>query len=264
MERSIEVPAFLDEMPHVIHAEWIKIRTQRSVWWTLAGLTVPTLALVLGMALTASPVASSPGVDRTGILLAPVVTTMLLMQIGMAVVGALFVSNEFNHGMIRSSLMMAPRRLRFLSAKLVVIGCFGFVLGVLFAVVSVVLSAMFNDAIGTVGALLDLDLLRAVLGAGLYLGTLGVFATSVAILMRHTAGVVLTMIGVVYVVPLIVFPLLPVLTTAGEFWPTLIGLTVMLPDDVAVVGPWLGWAVFAAETAVLAMLSAAVFSRRDA
>ncbi|KOX11987.1 hypothetical protein ADK67_47790 [Saccharothrix sp. NRRL B-16348] len=249
------MPALRDEMPRLIHAEWVKLRTQRSVWWTLAGFTVPTAALVIGMAQTTANVPA--GGDS---LLAPIVTTMLLMQIGVAVIGALFVSNEYNHGMIRTSFTMAPRRLRFLGAKLTVMTALGLALGLASASISVVLSTAFGGGSGSV----DATVLRAVLGAGCYLGTLGAFATATAMLLRHTAGVVLTMIGVVYVLPLVVFPLVPALATAGEFWPTVIGLSVVLPDGVSKVEPWLGWVVFAVQTAALAALSAAVVNRRDA
>ncbi|MBB5955285.1 ABC-2 type transport system permease protein [Saccharothrix tamanrassetensis] len=249
----------------MVHAEWIKIRTQRAVWWTLVGCTVPTMALVVGLALAGGPATASATGGPVGALLAPVATALVLTQIGVAVIGALFASNEFSHGMIRSSLLMAPRRLRFLAAKLAVIGGFGFVLGVVLASTAVVLTAGFHRDAELFGLLPDAAVVRAVLGSGLYLGTLGVFGTAVAVLMRHTAGVVLTMVAVVYVLPLIVFPLVSgPASTLGEYWPTVIGLSVVLPEGVSDVDPWLGWAVFAVQTAVVVVVSAAVFNRRDA
>ncbi|GAA3847197.1 hypothetical protein GCM10022243_11620 [Saccharothrix violaceirubra] len=248
----------MPEAHRVVRAELVKIRTRRSVKWTLAAFLLPALALTWGLA-----EADGAALSQTpeGRLIVPIVTAVLLVQGAVAVVAVVGTAGEYTHGGIRGSLLMAPRRFQLAGAKFVAIAVVGFVVGVVVAVAaSALTTGVLDDRVEA-----GWSLVRAVFGAGAYLAVLGVFATALALLIRNTAMSVPAVIGVVYVVPLVVLPLVPGLVdTVGELWPTLIGLSALAPPEAAEVAPWLGFTVFVAETALVVVPAVLVFDRRDA
>lgn len=105
-------------------------------------------------------------------------------------------------GTIRASLLAVPRRLPMLAAKGVVFALLVLIVGELAAFGSFFAgSAMLHGHAPM--ALGDPGVTRAVLGAGLYLAVLGLFAMAIGALLRHTAAGISTAIGVVFVLPII-------------------------------------------------------------
>ena len=110
-------------------------------------------------------------------------------------------------------------------------------------------------------------MLRATIGGILYLIVLGLFAMAIGGLIRHTAGAIATVIGLVLVVP----PLIGLIpgTIAHHihgYFPTvagqLVGQTIQESGDV--LSPWQGFGVFCLWTAVLLAGCAVLLTRRDA
>ena len=87
---------------HVARMEWIKLRSLRSTWWTLA----ITAAGAVAMAVVIGVNTMSKSADLTNNVLAGVVPGMLLI----GVLGVLTVTSEYTSGMIRATLAAAPRR----------------------------------------------------------------------------------------------------------------------------------------------------------
>ncbi len=89
--------------------------------------------------------------------------------------------------------------------------------------------------------------LRAVVGAGLYLAVLGLLALGLATIIRHTAGAISAFVGVVLVLPLIVEALPADLSNAvARYLPANIGLVMFstqgVPDRVvSAFSPWTGF-----------------------
>ena len=122
-------------LPRVIHSEWTKLWTLRSTRWSLllafvaqAGLG-PLIALIemarwshltLQDRLTINPIDHSLGGWH-------------LAQLAVAILGVMTITGEYHTGMIRSSLMAAPKRLPVLWAKLLVFSAVVFVLMVIAA-----------------------------------------------------------------------------------------------------------------------------------
>ena len=116
--------------------------------------------------------------------------------------GVLVITTEYSTGVIRSSLLAVPKRLPMLAAKVAVFAILIVILGEIVAFTCFFLgSAILHSKVPV--TLSDQNVLRAVLGAGLYLAVLGVFALAVGSLIRHTAAGITTVIGIVLVLPIL-------------------------------------------------------------
>jgi ABC-type transport system involved in multi-copper enzyme maturation permease subunit len=108
---------------------------------------------------------------------------------------------------------------------------------------------------------------RAVIGAGLYLTVLGQFALAVGALIRHTAGAITTVIGIVLIVPILA-GLLPGSWGAhvNAYLPEQAGslITQANAQVGALLSPWQGFAVCCAWTVLLLAAAAWLLQRRDA
>src|SRR5258708_39688753 len=99
---------------HVARMEWIKLRTLRSTWWTLA-ITVGGAA---AMAVVIGANTRNGAGDLTNNALAGVVPGLLLT----GVLGVLMMTGEYTSGMIRATLAAVPGRPLVLAAKAAVVG----------------------------------------------------------------------------------------------------------------------------------------------
>ena len=108
---------------------------------------------------------------------------------------------------------------------------------------------------------------RAVVGSGLYLTVLGLFALAIGGLIRHTAGAITAVIGMV----LVIFPLAGLLP---DSWgahvhadlPTVAGqlITQDKPTAGQLLSAWQGFGVFCAWTVLLLAAAIVLLQRRDA
>lgn len=253
-------------------AEWTKIRSVRSTAWTLILFVVLTVGLTAG--LTALIVGSWNGpraAPRDARIVLDPVSFILgagigLGQLTICVLGVLVITTEYSTGVIRASLLAVPRRLPMFAAKLTV---FAVLLGVLAEIVSFgsffAGSALLHSKVAV--SLGDHNVLRAVVGAGLYLTVLGLFAVGIGGLIRHTAGAIATVIGAVLVVPILT-SLLPDSWGAhvNAYLPEQAGSVVFgaRPEADQLLSAWQGFGVFCLWTLVLLALSAWLLRRRDA
>jgi ABC-type transport system involved in multi-copper enzyme maturation permease subunit len=112
----------------------------------------------------------------------------------------------------------------------------------------------------------DPGVLRAIIGVGLYIAVLGVFAIAIGTLVRHTAGAITGIIGFVLVLSPLAL-LLPGKVGAyiHAYLPTVAGqqiaTTVQAPGEL--LGPWQGFGVFCLWTAALMLTADVALRRRD-
>ena len=193
---------------HLMLAEWTKIRSVRSTVWTLLLFVVITIGLTALLSwLTVSNWTGPRAPGRDARILADPVGFIFgagigLGQLTICVLGVLLMSTEYSTGVIRASLLAVPKRLPMLAAKLAVFGVLMLVLAELVAFGSFFVGSTLRHSKVAV-ALSDSGVLRATIGAGLYLTVLGLFAVGVGALLRHTAGAISTVIGIVLVVPIL-------------------------------------------------------------
>ncbi|MBB3082741.1 ABC transporter permease subunit [Geodermatophilus sabuli] len=248
-----------------VRAEWIKTWTVRSTGWSLTAMFVLGAGLTaLVCALAAEDLAAGTTGEPVGAFLT---WGMMFAQVTAIVLGTLAVTSEYGTGMIRATLAANPRRGTVLAAKAVVLTGTLFVAGTVTALAGYLAGNWFLDREGIGVALSDDGVLRSLYGSGLYMAGLGLFAAAVGLLVRHTAAALSIVLGLVFVVGNMVM-LLP--DAWGE-WATKLmpgnaGGRIATPESFnpMLLDPWVGFAVFAAEIAVLLAIAAASFSRRDA
>jgi ABC-2 type transport system permease protein len=251
--------------PDALRAEWIKFWTVRSTTWSTVMLFVLGAGLtVLVCATSAEWLASSEADESPASFVA---WGMMFAQITAIVLGTLAVTSEYGTGMIRATLAATPSRGTVLAAKALVLSGTLFVAGTLTAFAGYFAGNWFleNEGIGI--ALSDDGVLRAMFGSGLYLAGLGLLAAAVGLLVRHTAAALSVVLGLVFVVGTMVF-LLP--GAWGEWIGKLMpgnagsGITAPVSFNPTLLDPWVGFAVFSGEVAVLLLVAYVTFRRRDA
>lgn len=220
MTAPVEIPApqFSPAIPvqkahlgHALASEWTKIRTVRSTMWTLGVM----LVLILGINLLVDSLSSTDRVSDP--VLAIGLFGVLLGQLCVITLGVLVISSEYGTGMIRTTLTACPQRGRVLAAKAIVF----FALSFTVTTVACLLTALMNYATfggkpvdrlysgpqlvveGGSSSASAGQWLGATVGVGLYVALLGLLSLAVGALLRHSAGAITTMMGVV-LLPLII------------------------------------------------------------
>jgi len=249
----------------VLHSEWIKLSALRSTRITL----LVSFALMAGIGAAASAITAAnwshvPPAQRD-----PVTTVLSgyqFAQLAVGVLGVLVISNEYSSGVIRATLTAVPRRLPVLWAK-----------SALFAAMTLVtmtaasLTAFWAGA-GILSARhLNLSLanpvmLRAVVGAGLYLAVVGLLGVALGALLRSTAGAIASLVGLIMLLP-ILSSLLGSWFTANiaPYLPTNAGGALLASHHAAdTLQPWTGFTVMCAWAVAALVLAAYGLVRRDA
>jgi ABC-2 type transport system permease protein len=118
----------------VLVAEWIKLRTLPSTVWTML--------VVVITALGGSAILAAASVNARGAPFDPVTATFIAWGeypvLGVGVLGALSVTNEYSSRQIRTTFTAVPWRLQVLEAKAAVVG----------ALVLVVMTVLASSAFG--------------------------------------------------------------------------------------------------------------------
>jgi len=253
---------------HVVRAEWIKFRSVRSSWMTLA----VTVLLVVGLGALFTAARASrwpprdPGelltFDPTRISLAGV----FLAQLAFGVLGVLVVTGEYASGTIRATFTAVPRRLPVYVAKPLVFAVLSLaaLIPTTFAAFEVGQQLLSSKHIET--TLSAPGVTRAVVGAALYLTVVGLFGVALGWLMRHTAGAISTLFGVLLVLPILVHVLpSPWSENVDKWLPSTAGQAIFgVRTDLSAFGPWRGFGLMCAYVTALLVLGAVVVSRRDA
>jgi ABC-2 type transport system permease protein len=201
-------------LARVIHSEWIKLRTLRSNWLTLAGLFLAIVVFGLISAAVASGSVTTPDGGGPGFAGSSPVETVLaganFAVLLMAVLGVLVGAREHSSGMIRTTLAAVPTRWPVLVGKLAT-----FVAVVAPVTVAAVLVAFFGGtAILSGGGVesaswSDPGVAGQVLGTAGYLVGIGVMGGALGVLVRGIAAGLGTLIGGVLFVPTLLTALLP-------------------------------------------------------
>ena len=258
---GVRSPGFAD----TLRAEWIKFWSVRSTMWSTVMLFVLGTGLTVLVCATSAEWLASGEADESP--LSFVTWGMMIAQITAIVLGTLTVTSEYGTGMIRATLAATPGRGSVLAAKALVLSVTLFVVGTVTAFAGYFAGNWFLDNAGVGVALGDEGVLRAMFGSGLYLAGLGLFAAAVGLLLRHTAAALSSVLALVFVVGNMTF-LLP--GSWGEWTTKLMpgnagsGVATPLSFEGGLLSPWVGFAVFAGEVAVLLLVALLAFRRRDA
>ncbi|MFD5495472.1 ABC transporter permease [Streptomyces sp. NPDC127091] len=235
----------------VLRSEWLKIRTLRSLPGALLALFAVSTAFSALSGISETPDDFDPlYVSLSGVLVG---------QIAAISFGTMAVSSEFQNGALRLSLAAVPRRGRWLAAKVVAIAVPALVAGLLTA-----LAALLAARAG-LGSLAD-DLtggeqVRGVVGCGVYLTLMALFAAGLTVLLRSGVATLSVLIPFIVVVSFVIDD------AAGpvvDFLPDRAGQLVLQQTHEGPLGPWSGLAVTALWTAAALLAGAWSLRRRDA
>ncbi|MFD7918830.1 ABC transporter permease subunit [Streptomyces sp. NPDC059740] len=180
-------------------AEWTKIRSLRSTMWTLGVMVV----LVVGVALLTALVLAGTDAHLQGESpLTFALFGMIFGQLCVLTLGVLVISGEYGTGSIRTTLTASPGRARVLTAKAVVFFLVAFVSSLVATVLAaLVLQGILHQQTGVTppGA----EWLKATVGVSLFVAVLGLLSLAVGTLLRHSAGAITLMVGVVLLPPIV-------------------------------------------------------------
>jgi ABC-2 type transport system permease protein len=251
-----------------VRSEWTKIRSLRFTPYALIGtpLIAAGYAALLAFLVVngTNPVADADSgtFDPTDTSFSGLASAQQLL----AALGVLVITFEYASGSIRSSLLAVPRRGRLLAAKIIVLTGVVLPLGQVTALVSFLV----GQAVLASGDIQHADLgqphvLRAAVGAGLYLTVVAVIGLAVGVIVRHTVGGLSILIVSTLVVPSLL-GLLPGHTAhrIAAAWPFTAGRSIMIvdPGDGAF-APWPGFALLCGCALLLLALALLVFRSRD-
>lgn len=206
--------------------------------------------------LPASDIASTAllGVDATAIVL--------------IVLGGWLVATEYASGMIHTSMVATPNRLKLYTAKLIVTVGLGVIAGLLAAVVALLSAQLVMIAQGLPALnLLDPELLRMSFGSLLMVPFYAILAAAAAFVLRSTGGAVVVTLAVMFIPAVVnmlppagqelLLPLLPSSALASISGLAEVGDPAYLVPILAVVSLLVWWVVFIGFGFVR-------FARRDA
>ncbi len=199
--RPTHAPGFTD----LLRSEWTKFKTLRSTWWSLGvmlvvslGISILLTSIFTGHYATLGPEdKASFNNDTVGLFLQP---SAQLGQLALTVLGALLITSEFSTGMIKATVLAAPRRTPVLAAKAAVLAGVVLVLSeviawILFFAGSAIVHKHVTVTLSTPGSV------RAILGFGAVMAMTSLIALAIGTLLRHTAAAVSVALGLNLVVP---------------------------------------------------------------
>jgi len=259
-------PTPLHILGRATRSELIKLGTVRSTGWVLllAALSIVGIGVINAVGilvqLRQQPDSQPPTLDPAGAALTGVGAAL----VAVAALGILSVTADYSSGMIKTTIAAVPRRAYLVLARTGAL--ISYVLPV--AVGSTVLTFLANkiilSAAGVTISFADPGVARAVVGAGLYLTLLAVFAAGLGWLLRSTAGALVTWLAL-WLVPTLVIMLFPpsIVERIGPWLPANAG-TAVYQLGVPASDAWFSLAGFAAYGVVLMVLAAVLLRHRDA
>lgn len=255
---------------NVVASEWTKLRTVRSTFWTLlagAILGVGLSALITGV--SASHYYSDVVIRATWNPVSRSIRPLLLAQLAFAVLGVLTVTAEYSTGMIRSSLAAVPRRSLMMTAKMAVSGVVTLAVGEVVAFAAFLVGQAIIHSVQPTAPYANLgqhNVLRVVIGAGLYLSLVSLLASAFAVLLRHAAAGIAVIVAMLFIVPGLAAAL-PASWSQPieEYWPTNAGTEVYaLTHGSHALSAWTGLGEMAIFTLVVVAAAFYALERRDA
>ncbi|MBD8042455.1 ABC transporter permease [Arthrobacter sp. Sa2BUA2] len=202
----------------ILRSEWIKVTTVPSTVILLA----TTLVVMVGIAAlvawswatTAQMLADDPtmgpamgvgaGMDLQAMVYDTPASGVLFGQLLIAALAVVLIASEYSTGMIRSTMVAVPSRTPALFAKAIITAVVAFVIGVAGAFASFLIS---QPLLATENLDFTLDVpwvLPSIINTGTFLAAIAVMGVAIGSLLRSTAGGVVTIIGALFVLPVIV------------------------------------------------------------
>jgi ABC-2 type transport system permease protein len=233
--------------------EWIKLRSLRSTWWTLA----VTAAAAIGLGVAVGLNTRNASGDLTNNALAGIAPGLLFA----GVLGVLVMTAEYSSGMIRATLTVIPDRRMLLAAKAAVFGTMTLVVGeaaaflAFFAGGAVLRHGISAPTLGQPGVL------RAVVLSGTGFCLIGLLGLGLGAIIRHTPAAIAVLVGGVYVVAQFIGG---IAQPVRAYVPISIVANSLATTKDAMLAPWTGLGLLGLYAAVVLGIGGWLLARRDA
>jgi ABC-2 type transport system permease protein len=254
-----------------VRMEWLKFRSLRSMRWSTLVYVVALIGICIAVLIyypshwAHETAAGKAQFDPTSDGFAG----MTLGQLAVGVMGVLMMTSEYSSGAIRSTLAAIPDRRLLLAAKALVLGGAALIIGLVTCLVTFVVGQyLVLGSLPSVHATLtEAAPLRAILLMGAYTALIGLLGVGIGAIVRHSAGAIAALVGVVFVLPL-VGAFLPdsIQYSVGRYLPMAIAensLSVVKPVAHAM-APWTGFVLVCGYVAVVLAAGGWLLAKRDA
>src|SRR3984885_8012308 len=264
--RAVHAAVKRPGLPGALRSELTKILSVRSTYWTLLAFVAASSAWAV---LDCAGIASHGVGPSFNAAAASLTGQVALGELIIVVLGALVITSEYSTGMIRTSLAVMPRRGVLYAAKAIV-----------FAAVTLSVSLVASFADFFVGqailaskhlntTLAQPGVLRAVLLSAAIVTVFGLLAYGAGAIIRHTAGAITAILGVIFLIPALAEALPTSWFADLQRWLPGRGALDPIarsapPIDGHLFSAWGEFAVFSGYAAVLLAVGAWLFVRRDA
>jgi ABC-2 type transport system permease protein len=247
------VPPGHYRFPQVARMEWIKLRSLRSTWWTLA----VTGAAAVGIGVAVGLGTRSASGDLTNNALAGIAPGLLFA----GVLGVLMMTGEYSSGMIRATLAATPDRRLLLAAKAAVFGAVTLLVGQATAFLAFLAGgAALRHGIPA-PALSQPGVLQAVVLSGTGFALIGLLGLGLGAIVRHTPAAIAVLVGGVYVVAQFIGAITPSLMA---YVPISIVANSLAATKKPMLSPWAGVGMLSLYAAAVLGIGGWLLTRRDA
>ena len=203
----------------VAQMEWRKLRTVRSTWYIVALFAASMIGLAM-LVLSHEGYAQLPAAERASFdPTHDCFIGLVLGQLLLGTLGVLTITGEFSSGLIRATFAAVPRRPLVLAAKAAVLGTVTLAAGEISAFAAFLAGQATLQAPAPHATLGQPGVLRAVLMAGAYPALIALISLGIGAIIRHTAGAICALVGVLFVLPLLFSADASLRDTAQKFLP---------------------------------------------
>ncbi|MFI6232900.1 ABC transporter permease [Micromonospora sp. NPDC050784] len=246
-----------------VAAEWTKLSSVRSTWWTaLAGLLVMAASAGQLAIYAANDNTNDDPTDDRGIVTvgSVLIDSVELTQYVVLALGLLAITAEFTSGTIRTTLQCTPSR-RVLLAKAAVAGAVTFALGLLLGGVGALVA---RPVLGEWGSAPAAGTIGDIVAVAAYLALVGVLALGLGAALRSAVLTLTVLLATLMIVPLsLQEPDIDVLNRIADVFPGVAGGH-FLAGDTEPYPPLVGLLLLAGWAGAALLLGRAALRRRDA
>jgi hypothetical protein len=192
-------------------SEWLKVRTVRSTAYLVAAIAVVLgLGCLVSYLMTAEWDRSTPDIQAVFAAADPSVMVIPFVQFAFGAMGALVITSEYGNGMIRTVLIAVPQRIAVLLAKIVVVATGALACGLAVSFLAFGAGELITgDRPGPIGGFASWsDAFPTLMANGVSVALGALVGLGLGLLLRSTAGALVTLCGLMFVLP-VVASLLP-------------------------------------------------------
>jgi ABC-type transport system involved in multi-copper enzyme maturation permease subunit len=266
---SLSGPSPIAWLYAAVASEWIKLRSVRSVPIALLATIMFAVAeagiVCAGFAsrwsgLSAGEQASFDPTYQS-------IQGILFAQLVVGALGVLVISNEYGSGLIRTTFTATPQRGLVLAAKAISFGVVAWAASTAMSFAAFFVGQSLLGSPVPHATLGQPEVLRAVMGGGVYLALIGLLGLALGAILRSTAAGISSLFGIVLVLPLLLDNVpTDVIGNTDAYLPSNAGgaLWAVVPQSSRMLSPGRGIGVLALEVAAFWVVAFLLIRRRDA